>query len=157
MTVITASNWNSFNKENSKLWTSYIFNLRSIYTSNHRYLRKTDWWMTCTACLVCLVSTGSVHHKKTLENQALVAGTKQSRQAVKADRLQGCQADKAVRLTRRPGRLTRQSGWQGSQADKAIRLTRQSGLQGCQADKAVRPACFVLCLLLASLFFKVDV
>ncbi len=144
MSVITAFNWNSFNKENSKLWTSYVFNLRSIYTSNHRLLRKIDWWMTCTACLVCLVSTGSVHHKKTLENQALVVGTKQSRQAVKADRLQGCQADKAVRLTRqsglqgcqadkavrltrRPGRLTRQSGWQGSQADKAARL-RQSGL-----------------------------
>jgi len=81
----------------------------------HRHLRKTD-------CLVCLVSTVSVYHKK----QALVVGSKQSRQAVKADRvtrlpgLQGSQADKAVRLTR-------QSGCQGSQADKAVRLTRQSG------------------------------
>jgi hypothetical protein len=35
--------------------------------------------------------------------------------------------------------------------------TKQAGHQGCQADKAVRLACFVLCLLLAPLFFEVDV
>ncbi len=59
--------------------------------------------MTCTACLVCLVSTVSVRRDKTLEKQKLVAGTKQSRQAVKADRLKGYQTDKAVRLARQSG------------------------------------------------------
>jgi hypothetical protein len=56
--------------------------------------------MARTASLVCLVSIISVYHKKTLEKQAQVVGTKQSRQAIKADRLlrlSGCQADKAVR------------------------------------------------------------
>jgi hypothetical protein len=54
--------------------------------------------MARTTCLICLVSAVCVCHIKTLEKQALVAGTKQSRQAVKATVLQGCQADKAVRL-----------------------------------------------------------
>jgi hypothetical protein len=54
--------------------------------------------------------------KKLLEKQALVAGTKQRRQAIKADRL-----------------------------------------QGCKAGKAVRPACIVLCPLLAPLFFGAGV
>jgi len=55
--------------------------------------------MACTACFVCLASTVSVRHKKTLEKQALLVGTKikqagcQGRQAYKAARqtgLQGC-------------------------------------------------------------------
>jgi hypothetical protein len=57
--------------------------------------------------LVMLVAA----EKICFEEQSLVEGTKQSRQA----------------------------GWQGSQADKAVRPTRQSGRQGSQADKAVRP------------------
>jgi hypothetical protein len=40
--------------------------------------------MVCTACLVVKVSYVSGCHKKSLEKQALVAGTKQSRQANKA-------------------------------------------------------------------------
>jgi hypothetical protein len=31
--------------------------------SAHRHLRKIDWFMACTACLVCLVSTVSGHCK----------------------------------------------------------------------------------------------
>ncbi len=34
--------------------------------------------MTCAACLVCIVSTVSGHVKNTLEEQALVASTKQN-------------------------------------------------------------------------------
>jgi hypothetical protein len=54
--------------------------------------------------------------QKHTEKQALVVGTKQSKQANKSDR------------------LTRQAGWQGNQ-DCLI---------------CIRPACFVLCLLLAT-------
>jgi len=43
--------------------------------------------MARTACLVVKVSYVSGHCKKTLEKQALVTGTKLSRQAIKADRL----------------------------------------------------------------------
>jgi hypothetical protein len=72
--------------------------------------------MVRVTCLVDKVSHVSGRHKKTLEKQALVAGTKQRRQVVEADRL-----------------------------------------QGCKAGKAVRPACLVLCSLLAPLFFEMDV
>jgi hypothetical protein len=65
--------------------------------------------------LVMLVSAAKTH----FEEQALEFGTKQGRQANKADRLRR-QIDKA-------GRLARQEGWQGRQADKADRLTRQTG------------------------------
>jgi hypothetical protein len=40
--------------------------------------------MACTACRVVKVSYVSGRHKKALEKQALVVGTKQSRQANKA-------------------------------------------------------------------------
>jgi hypothetical protein len=53
--------------------------------------------MAHTACLVVKVSYSSGHHKKTLEKKALVTRTKQSRQAVKADRL--------TRLPRQSGLL----------------------------------------------------
>ncbi len=41
---------------------------------------------------------------------------------------------------------TNKAGWLSSQ-------TGLKGLKGCWAEKAVRPACFVLCPLLAPLFF----
>jgi len=43
--------------------------------------------MARTACLAVKVSYVSGRHKKTLEKQALVAGTKQRRLAIEADRL----------------------------------------------------------------------
>ncbi len=66
--------------------------------------------------VTCLVGKVSGCHKKSLEKQALEAGTKQRRPAGKADRL-----------------------------------------QGCKAGKAVRPDCFVLCPLIAPLFFGAGV
>ncbi len=41
----------------------------------HRHLRKIDWLMAHTACLVYLVSTVSGCYKKPLEEAVLVAGT----------------------------------------------------------------------------------
>jgi len=54
--------------------------------------------MPCTTCLVGFVNTVSSHRKKHFEEQTLVAGIKQSRQADKA------------------GRPTRQANQQGSWA-----------------------------------------
>jgi hypothetical protein len=43
--------------------------------------------MACTACLVCLVNTVSDRRKTHSEKQAIVSGTKQSKQGIKADEL----------------------------------------------------------------------
>ncbi len=64
----------------------------------NRHLRKMDCLMAPTTCLVYTVRTFSVHCKKTLVKQVLVASTEQRMQPAKADR------------------LTRQSGRQCSQA-----------------------------------------
>ncbi len=48
---------------------------------------KIDCLTACTACLVRMVNSVSGCHKKYSEKQALVAGTKQSKQANKADGL----------------------------------------------------------------------
>ncbi len=73
--------------------------------------------------------------------QALDAGTKQSRWPRKAGRLTRQagptrQAGWQGRQTGKAGILTRQAGWQGRWADKAGGLIRQVGWQGRWADKA---------------------
>ncbi len=51
-------------------WTKVSFRF------THRHLRKIDWLMARTACLVCLISTVSGHSKKKkAKNVLLVVGT----------------------------------------------------------------------------------
>ncbi len=91
--------------------------------------------MACIAYLVVSISYVS-SCQKPLWEEALIAGTKQSRQADKA------------------GRPTRQAGRQGRQADKAGRPTMQAGRQGSGACQL----CFVpatsALVLLKWIFYK---
>ncbi len=56
-----------------------IYNLLlKIILYNHRHLSNIDWFIMCTACLVCLISTVNGHNKnqkRSLGRAVLVAGT----------------------------------------------------------------------------------
>jgi hypothetical protein len=51
-------------------WTLSLVNqskcMCALKNADHRHLRKIDWLMACTACLVCLVSYVSGCHKNVL-------------------------------------------------------------------------------------------
>ncbi len=52
-----------------------VLALWSGYYTNHRHLSNKDCLISCTACLVCFISTVNGCSKKSLERLALVAGT----------------------------------------------------------------------------------